>query len=766
MAIPSVTFLPTLPSLLASPGKPLIHRDLSWLQFNDRVLAESRQSGNPLLERTKFLAITASNLDEFFMIRFSSLGRSASRSAEGRARLERVRTAILEAVSRFTGKQLEALDLLQQELEVCGIRIVRQPFEEDPAFELGRQIFLEQILPHLPPPERLSSLNQLKLCCTQLENLQLGLIYEVAHSQPGVSQAGTWWMPVPRTLPLIYAAQRSSRLPVSSSGEHPEVNESEFHEEIHFFTLDDLISSHLGRELRLSSQAPGVIRVTRDGDFSVEVDGDPESIPDRVRRGIGRRDRGRAMRLQYSGELTEKSLGVLARGFGLESAQIFPAPSGLLVLHAFWSIVRGAPPWVMRRPGLSFQPHASLVPRAFRKEPSSIFEKLAREDIILHHPYDSFDSFVAFIREAAADPHVTSIQQTVYRMDAMSPIIEGLKTAAHAGKRVRVVIELRARFDELNNLRLADELRRSGVEVAFGFGNLKLHAKVALVTREREGKVEYFTHLSTGNYNVATSRVYTDLAILTAQSEIGADARLFFDRVMRGQVPSHFKRLVSAPLQLHRKLLSLIEQEKKAAEAGKKGRIVIKANALVDELLIARLYEASKAGVQVDLIIRGACSLIPGVKGLSENIRVLSVVDRFLEHSRIYWFESTNVLYLSSADSMPRNFFSRLELAFPILDPHIKSYITKVLIPAYLADTARGKELTALGTWKKRAHLKWPPVFQPWLPHFRDELQTAKGERVSAPPHMKASRESQPAFRAQRFFQLLAESEYLGTSLE
>jgi len=762
MSLPQVSFLPTLPSLLVAPGTPLIHRDLSWLQFNDRVLAESRQSSNPLLERTKFLAITASNLDEFFMIRFSSLGRSiqSAKSGEQRARLDRIRTAILEAVSRFTGKQLEALDLLLQELESAGIRVVRQPFEEDPAFEIGKKIFLEQILPQLPPPEEL----QFKEHPGALENLQYAAVFEknplVAGNRRSKAGGSCWWVPIPRSLPLVYQAQRSSRLPAADEGASPE--EFETHEELYFFTLDDLISSHLGRELHLSHSPPGILRLTRDGDFSVDLEGDPESVPDRVRRGIGRRDRGKPVRLQYAGDITDATLGRITRALGLASPQLFTAPSGLILLNSFWSIVRGVPPWVLKRPGLSAHPHQPLVPRPFRKSGEALFEKVRREDIVLHHPYDSFDSFVAFIREAAADPQVTSIQQTVYRMDALSPIIEALKQGAHAGKRVRVVIELRARFDELNNLKLAEELRRAGVEVAFGFGKLKLHAKVALVTREVEGRVEYFTHLSTGNYNLATSRVYTDLAVLTAQADIGLDARLFFDRVMRGLVPSHFRKLVSAPLQLHRKLISLIDQETAAARAGKKGRIVIKANALVDEALIAKLYEASRSGVRVELIIRGACSLIPGVKGLSENIRVLSLVDRFLEHSRIYWFEATDTLYLSSADAMPRNFYSRLELAFPVLDPHIKRYITELLVPAYLADSARGRELTSLGTWKKRPQSRWPQALQPWLVRFRDDRMPPSG----AVPHLTGLRETHPAFRAQRFFEVLAESEYQGTSLE
>jgi polyphosphate kinase len=325
------------------------------------------------------------------------------------------------------------------------------------------------------------------------------------------------------------------------------------------------------------------------------------------------------------------------------------------------------------------------------------------------------------------------IEQTVYRMDAVSPVIKALKKAA-SKKIVRVIIELRARFDELNNLRLADELRSAGVEVAFGFGRLKLHAKVALITRKVDGQTRLYTHLSTGNYNAATSRQYTDLAILTANQEMGRDARHFFDKVWNAEVPNSFKQLVSAPSRLHRKLIQLIEAETEAARKGQKGRIVAKVNALVDKAVIEKLYQASTAGVQVDLIVRGACSLVPGVQGLSENIRVISVVDRFLEHSRLYYFQSSQVMYLSSADWMPRNFFSRLELAFPILDPLIYRYIVEILIPTYLSDTAKAKELTPIGTWKKRAPVR------------------VKGQRGS--------------IRSQFVFALLAENDYRGTPLE
>jgi polyphosphate kinase len=667
-----VGFLPTLPSLLAEPNVPLIHRDLSWLQFNERVLAEARLATNPLLERAKFLAITATNLDEFFMIRMASLGRSISAlgrtDPNGARRLMRIRSSIFETVAKFGGKQAEALDQLVAELDAAGIFLVRHAREGEPAWTLGKRAFEEQVLPRLQAPEAFSP--------SKVQGLDNGAMAAVFPS--GI------WLRIPRGIPSVL-----------------HVRDPEVSPQAHFFFLDDLLSAHLGPAFRLEG-APALIRLTRDGELAIELEEqDTESIPDAVRTGLGSRERGRPVRLQYGGESTEALLRQCVSALRLIPAQLMPAP-GTLCLAGLWSLVSQAPAEEPASgPRLRHPAPAPYVPNPLR-DPSRVFERIAERDLLLHHPYDSFDAFVAWVQAACADPDVTSIEQTVYRMDAVSPVIAALKGAA-ARKRVRVLIELRARFDEMNNLRLADELRKAGVEVAFGFGKLKLHAKVALVAR-REGEGErLYTHLSTGNYNAATARQYTDLAILTANPEIGADARHLFDSVFKREVPTQFKHLVPAPGRLHRRLLSHIQAETEAATQGRKARIFAKVNALVDETVIAQLYRASMAGVQVDLVVRGACSLVPGVRGLSQNIRVYSIVDRYLEHSRIYAFGHSRVLYLSSADWMPRNFFSRLEVAFPVLDPRLHKYIDEVVIPAYLSDTQKAHELTPLGTWKKRA---------------------------------------------------------------
>lgn len=668
-------FLPTLPHLLSSPRRPFIHRDLSGLQFNERVLAEARSRSNPLLERLKFLAITASNLDEFFMIRYAALDRSIRLQHNQRTahHLRETRKTLLDMVTELVAKQAETLDLLANALEPTSVVLVRRPAPDSEAFHRGQTVFSREIGPHLPPPEpfrphRLAS----------LENLKSALVF-----RSGV------WIPVSRRLAPIY-------IDLSEKGP------------CRVYFLDDLLLSHAGPAFRFPD-TPALFRLTRDGDTPVDfTEEDPSLVPDMIRTGVRSRDRGRPVRLQYGGEASVDMIGRCVSALHLSPRQVHPAP-GSFHLSGLWSVPARLPePW-RTEPELSLAPLRPFL-MASMTDKSGLFEELQRRDILLHHPYESFGGYVNFVWAAANDPKVTSIQQTVYRMDALSPVIEALKKAAEKKKRVRVVIELRARFDEMNNLRLADDLRQAGVEVAFGFGRLKVHAKVALVTRMENSVERLYTHLSTGNYNAATARAYEDLAILSARPEYGEDAKLFFDAVGRSEVPTGFKTVVPAPARMHRLLVQSIEAETAAARAGRPAGLFAKVNALVDEKIIECLYRASEAGVKVNLMVRGACSLIPQVKGLSDNIRVLSIVDRFLEHSRIYYFEDSDRMYLSSADWMPRNFFSRLEIAFPILDDRIRHFIREAVIPIYLADTVKARELTPQGVWRKRATSSLRPL--------------------------------------------------------
>jgi hypothetical protein len=432
-----VPVLPTLPSLLEEPHMPLIHRDLSWLQFNDRVLDEARpSSGNPLLERVKFLAISASNLDEFFMIRFASLGRrirqraraAAGGGAESAARLVQIRDAILETVAKFVARQEEVLDLLVAELAEEHIHLVKEGALSEETRLLGRRVFESHVLPKLSAPETFDPVKLL-----QLENLKIA-----------VSFPDGLCFRVSRTLPSVFPAR-------SEDGR------------LFFFFLDDLLLTHLGPSFGIAG-VPGAVRLTRDADFTVDIgDGDPSSIPDRVRQGIGDRERGVPVRLQYVGRIIPEKLESARTTLKLVPGQILPGP-GTLGLHGLWSLVSfRAPEMLVENPKLRYGAHAALVPKEFDGE--DLFASLRAQDYLLHHPYDSFDAYLRVLERASVDPAVEEIALTIYRVDRGSPIIESLKTAAARGKRVRAIVELRARFDESRNLEVADELRRAGVRV-------------------------------------------------------------------------------------------------------------------------------------------------------------------------------------------------------------------------------------------------------------------------------------------------------------
>lgn len=661
--------LPTLSYLLPKPGQPLIHRDLSWIQFNDRVLAEARSRQNPVLSRLKFLSISASNLDEFFMIRFASLARSlsATKIEEHRESLARVHATVLESVRKFGLRQGTTLDLLRKEGEAFRVHVHQRSARGSPAFEAGRSIFEERVLPHLEARHGFS----------------YGQIHELANLQMLVYFNQDIWFLVPRTLPAVF-----SRI-------------DEAKDRMDVFFLDELLLSHLDA-MRPLKEKPGILRVTRDADFTLDLaGGDTESIPDLVRRNLSGREKGRLVRLQWNGHFPPGFLDEACDQLKLDLRQCYRAP-GTLCLHGLFGFVLSLPDKLGRREGFQ-NPHLKVtMPGPFKEDRRrSLFTSLQKVDFLFHQPYDSFDAFINWLKTAAEDPDVTMIEQTIYRTDSDLRIVEQLKLAASAKKKVRVVLELRARFDESNNLRVAEELSKAGCDVHFGFGNLKLHAKVTLVTRREGERTVLYTHLSTGNYNAKTARQYTDLSLFTGHPEIGEDARHFFDSVYKKEVPGSFRHFLTAPTKLHARMRTLIKAETEAAAKGKPARIVAKVNALVDEKIIEDLYAASQCGVKIDLIVRGACSLIPGVKGLSENIRVISIVDRFLEHSRIYWFQSSGVVYLSSADWMPRNFFSRLEIAFPVLDARLYKFITEVLLPGYLRDNVRARRLTARGVWEK-----------------------------------------------------------------
>lgn len=627
-----------------SPNPRIVHRDLSWLQFNHRVLMEANANQNPLLERIKFLGITSSNLDEFFMIRFPSLGNQPD-----------IRDKILKESKIFHKKQYQSFLQLSKLVSRESISFVR---DRKSILQKAEKIFSEFLAPELEPVaedawKALQRIENHRVCFL----FSTGVLYLYPLKKPGIFLQG---------------------------------NEKEGFE---VFFGDDLVHVFLER-LQPKLGRLCRIRFSRDADVRVDIESeDPESIPDIVRRRVRSRDQGRFTRvLTIDGprDFDQKISQILR----IPHEQIFPIKHSLF-LSSLFDLTGDISSRCSKCSNLLYPPIKSYIPKDL-KNTSSILETLQSRDYVLHHPYDSFEAFVNFVKAAIADPEVKAIHQTIYRVDSLSEVIELLKQAAKE-KKIYLYIEPRARFDELNNVQLAEDLRKSGVQVIFPFGEWKIHAKITLV--ERQGN-RFYTHLSTGNYNSKTARIYTDFGILSSDPEIGKDARLFFDCLRKAEVPQDLGTLLVAPTQLHRRLQSLIKSEIRSAHKGEPARIFAKVNALVDQKTVEALYEASQAGVKVDLVVRGACSLVPKQKGLSENIRVLSIVDRYLEHSRIYYFQSSNQLYLSSADWMPRNFFSRMEIAFPVRDPRIFEYFIEDVIPTYLKDNVKAKELDSDALWK------------------------------------------------------------------
>lgn len=658
-----------LVGIVQDPKHPYVHRDFSWLHFNDRVLAEAKNPNNPLLERLKFLGITASNLDEFFMIRMSSLNREVAQlqrhNSSKLSRHLRIQKEILKSVVQFHRKQSNSLNQIVKKLKQHDVQIIRRPKPKTSEIEVAEQLYFSNYIDQISEPKELT-----KLDARTLENLQLALLFP-----------NNLWLPIPKSLsPTLWI----------------ETNKASYS----LIFLDDLLRFEIPRLFRLK-HSPVLVRIIRDADIAADLEEeDATSLPNAVRSKMRAREFGSPTKLLVSGSNQFFSDSRLSDLFKIHSSKIFRVTHPLMLHGAFqFANELKADPSFSKR-ALVYPKFKSNLPKHF-KRPKGSFEKILEQDYFIHHPYDSFDSYVNLVEEAVNDKNVVSIEQTVYRIDTLSRVTELLKLAAKT-KKVRILIEARARFDEINNIRLAEELRSAGVEVHLAFGKLKLHAKIALITRRVDSKTQYFTHLSTGNYNAKTARLYTDMAIFTANQEIGRDARKFFDGATNNKILDDFKTLVVAPVKLHRRLISLIESETQAARQGKPARIFAKVNSLVDENVVKQLYVASQAGVQIDLNVRGACSLIPRIKGLSENIRVISIVDRFLEHSRIYYFQNADVIYLSSADWMPRNFFKRLELAFPILDSRIASYIKEVVIPTYLNDRYKSWELSRAGIWRRK----------------------------------------------------------------
>jgi len=667
---------PSLPGPDDLPGDRFLNREVSWLDFNARVLALAEDDGAPLLERVKFLSIFASNLDEFFMVRVAGLKRRQStglsvRSADGLSPREQ-----LELLAKHTSSLVERharcfRDDVQPRLEAEGIRIVH--WAELPESEQSRlhDYFREQVFPILTPlavdPAH---------PFPYISGLSLNLAVVVR--DPSTDNKHFARIKVPNNVPRF--------VPVRIDGDA-------------VMPLEDLISVHLSQLFPgMEVQEHHVFRVTRNADLEVEEDRD-EDLLQALERELVRRRFGPAVRLEVAESMAPQVLELLMRELDVGSGDVQALP-GLLDLSSLWAL------YGLDRPELKDDPFVPAThPRLAEGEtPKSVFAVLREGDVLVHHPYDSFATSVQrFIEQAANDPYVVAIKQTLYRTSGDSPIVDALIDAAQAGKQVVVLVEIKARFDEQANIKWARALERAGCHVVYGLVGLKTHCKTALVVRREGGQLRRYAHIGTGNYNPKTARIYEDLGLLTADADIGADLTDLFNTLTGYSRQTEYRSLMVAPHGVRRGIVARIHREIEHASAGKPARIQLKLNSLVDERVIDALYGASIAGVDVQLLVRGICALRPGLKGVSERITVRSIVGRFLEHSRVLYFEGggSPEYWLGSADLMHRNLDRRVETLLEVRDLGARDQLRDILDLA-LADDTRSWELGEDGCWQLR----------------------------------------------------------------
>ena len=665
-------------------SKPFFNRELSWLEFNRRVLDEATDDSLPVLERLKFLSIFSTNLDEFFMIRLSGLKEQIAEgvgdlSADGMTASQQVQE-IYKRLSPMRKRQVSYLHTnIFPALKEAGITIESYAGLNTKEKKLLDKYFHNNLFPILTP-QSVDSSHPFPYVSNLSVNLGLFIEPNRAFTQANLKhlfrQKRFTRIKLPPTVPrLIPISEKNGR----------------------YALLEEVIAANV-HELfpHMKTSEAFLFRVTRDADIELREDEAGDLMRTLERELQRRRDRF-AVRLEVSAAMPEKMVKLLAVGTGLNDEDIDR-------IEGFVDIPDLMQLYSLDRPTLKEKPFATVLPASLRKK-ESIFDVLKRHDVLLHHPYNAFSAVTDFVAEAAEDPNVQAIKICLYRTGKDSPIVASLVRASRMGKQVTALVELKARFDEENNIEWARRLENEGVHVVYGISTLKTHSKVLLVVRREKDKLSRYVHLATGNYNTVTSRIYTDLGLLTADEEIGEDASSLFNFLTGYSQQDKYKRLIVAPLNLRERLIALVRRELKNKSAGKKARIIIKANSITDVELIKELYRASQGGVEIDLIIRGICALRPGIKGLSENIRVRSIIGRFLEHSRIFYFANgggeAEEVYIGSADLMHRSFDRRVEVVTPILDPEIKSYLKDTVLAVYLKDVINARILNPDGSYKR-----------------------------------------------------------------
>ena len=667
------------PATLDDPSL-YISRELSWLEFNDRVLEEGLDDRNPLLERLKFVAIYGTNLDEFFMIRVAAIKQQIEaqvvrRSDDGRTPTEHL-AAISERLRESLPKQMRLLnDELLPALEREGVRLMRVGELDDDTQAALERTFDESVFPVLTPLAVDSGHP-----FPYISNLSLSLAVELEESTRDGIELHFARVKIPPTLPRF--------VPVESS---VAANERRF------VLLEDLIAHHLdglfpGMHVRDSY----LFRVTRDADLDLQED-EADDLLRAIESELRRRRFGEPVRLEVERGMPEYMREFLCNSLELTAVDSYEI-EGMMALSDLWQIVN-LPDYEAARD----KPFMPAIPKRLIGA-SDMFAQIREGDILLHHPYDSFDPVIQFVQQAAVDEKVLAIKATLYRTSGKnSPIVRALLTAAENEKQVAVVIELKARFDEENNIEWAKRLERAGAHVVYGFANQKVHAKTLLVVREDEDGLRRYMHFGTGNYNEKTALLYTDLSLFTARPELGTDDSQLFNALTGFSKVTDYEDLWVAPVTLHRELIARIDRETDHARAGRPAGIRAKINAITEGDVIRSLYRASQAGVPIDLLVRGMCVLRPGVPGVSENIRVRSIVGRFLEHSRMYVFENggEREIFIASADWMGRNLDRRVELAVPVLDPVMAETLATHILTVLLADNVKSRELQVDGRYRR-----------------------------------------------------------------
>ncbi len=680
------------------------NRELSWLAFNRRVLAQAEQPAYPLLERLKFLSYVSSNLDEFFEIRVAGLiqqvesghtapGIDGLGPREQLRRIHSVTTALVHDQYKCWHERIVPA------LAAAGIPFKNREQLDRRELRWLKGYFREQVQPVLTPLA-IDPAHPFP----QFVNKSLNILLWLDDPDTPATERMMAFLPVPRILPRVVRIPGTARTPDS------------------YVFLSDLLKI-FAKQLFPGYRVMSVhaFRITRNSDLYIDEE-EVENLLKTIEEELYNMRKGAAVRLEIEADVPEDLLSELLQAIRLSRQHVFRinGPINLMRLMSVYDLID--------RPDLKFPPFQPLYPAVLRQH-AVIWDAIRQQDILLHHPYESFDPVVDFMRQAAEDPDVLAIKITLYRTSSDSPIVSALMDAARNGKQVTVLIELKARFDEAANINWARVMEDAGIHVVYGFVGLKTHCKCCLVVRREAAGLVRYAHLGTGNYHTKTARLYTDLSLLTARPDLTDEVALVFNTLTGFSKSPQFRHLLVAPYTLHQRMNALIAQEARNARNGLPARIIVKCNALIDKETIDNLYAASRAGVQIDLIIRGICGLVPGLKGLSENIRVRSILGRYLEHSRIFFFQNARgkrpLLYAGSADWMARNFYRRIEVTFPVEQEDLRERLVAIL-DACLRDTANATVLRPNGSYRPAAPQKGEEPFSA-QEFFMQEALTGRG---------------------------------------